>query len=243
MDLGHVTGIGLLPALLAAALAVLLERAVAGGLRALLLAREGRSDAAASRTWCYHRNPWAFDRGDLLAVLAALALSGGLAATALDHGADWLLPAALLWAGALGWDLWTWERVACSVESVSWRRGWRSPVRRAPVIGLRSVRVTRGHAWGRQIPGWLQPGSHRLVLELSDGMAVELPRTGDLFGGRASVEQVARFLRTQIAEVATHRRLAANDRRAAARRDQALPATPLHQAAHIEAVAPLSLVR
>lgn len=206
----------MLTGLAAVLLALLLERAVLALLRTLL----GRQPLSGEEADChvYHRNPWALDRGAAWAVLGGLILSGSLAAAVPVQG-EWLwAPALLLWLGALALDLWTWERVACGVHAVAWRRGWRKPLRRVAVAELRGVRVTRGHAWGRRVPEWLQPGSCRLALELTDGTAVELPRTAHLFGGREAVQQMARFLRLQIEEASSDERLEAGARRAAARR-------------------------
>lgn len=195
-------------------LALVLERGAIALLRAFLGRRPLSGEAADCRV--YHRNPWALDRPAAWAVLAATVASGLLAATAMAGDARWWAPALLLWLGALALDLQAWDRVACGMHTVAWRRGWRKPRRRLRVAELRGVRVTRGHAWGRRLPAWLQPGSCRLSLELADGSAVELPRTGHSFGGRKAVQEMAAFLRLQIEDHRSAERQEAGARRAAA---------------------------
>jgi hypothetical protein len=219
--------------LLAAIAAVLLERVVVLGLRALWLRMRPVSGEHAD-SFVYQRNLWAPDQPDTLAVAAALVCSGLLLAAQL-RGITGLLPAAaLLWLGALAWDLWAWERVAASVKFVSWQRGWRKSARRVAISDLREVRVSEKRRLGRDLPSYLVPATCSLVLVLSDGKAVRLPRTGSLFGGAASVQKLADFVHMQMDMVADNRRRAAADKRAAARRAMQPPPPPMHQASKVD---------
>lgn len=219
--------------LLAAATAVLLERTAMRGLCALWLKKRPISGEHVD-SCVYQRNLWAPDQADTLAVAAALACSGVLAAYGLQGNTEWLEMAALLWLAALGWDLWSWERVAAGVKFVSWRRGWRKSVRRVAVSDLREVRVSERRPLGRLLPSFAVPSTCRLVLVLRDGKAVKLPSTGSLFGGARSVQQLADFVRLQVNLVADNRRRAAADKRAEARRAMQPPPPPMHPAAKVD---------
>lgn len=219
--------------LFGAALAVLAQRYAVRGVRAVILAREPLSGEHTD-SCVYHRNLWALDRPDGWAALGLAAVSGALAAAALQSSAWLLVPAELVWLGVLVWDLWTWERAAGCVKFVSWRRGWQQSTRRVAVSELRDVHVSERYpAW---LPPWLpaklRPGTCALTLVLRDGKAVKLPRTGTLFGGEPAIEDFANFIRMQMDVVADNRRRSAAEKRAAKRQAMALP--PAHPATRLD---------
>lgn len=214
--------------------AVLLEQAVVRGVRAALLAHQPLSGEHTDSV-VYERSLWTPGERELLPVRLALLASGLLAAVALARD-DWpLWPALLAWAFALGWDMWTWERVAASVKFVSWRRGWRKSARRVAVSELREVLVVE-----RKRPAKgsarLGPAACQLVLMLSGGKAVKLPRTGSALGGEEKVENLANFVRLQMDVVADNRRRAVADKRAALRRAMR-QVEPSHPAGKLDASA------
>jgi hypothetical protein len=219
--------------LFAAIAAVLLERVVVFALRALWLRIKPVSGEHAD-SCVYQRNLWAPDQPDTLAVAAALVCSGLLLAAQLQDITGLIPAAALLWLGALAWDLWAWERVAASVKFVSWQRGWRKSARRVAISDLREVHVSEKRRIGRGLPSCLVPATRSLVLVLSNGKAVRLPRTGTLFGGAASVQKLVDFVQMQMDMVADNRRRAAADKRAAARRAMQPPPPPMHQACKVD---------
>lgn len=230
-------GSALVLATLAPLAAVLLERLAALALRRAWQARRPLSAG--------HLDEARYERGlgrldaDMRQVGALLAVAGLLAAATL-HWPGWpAWPAALLWLGALGWDLWTWERVGVSVKFVAWRRGWRRTARRVAISELRDVSIVDGArpraAWSAR----LQPPTCGLQLTLRDGKSVRLPLTGAWFGGARQVEGVANYVRRQMDIVADNRRRAIADKRSAARRAQLEP-LPMHPASKID---PLALNR
>lgn len=223
-----------LTGLLAVLVALLLEQAAVRALRALLLAHQPLSGEHTD-SMLYERNLWTPGESELLPVRLALLASGLLAAVALARS-DWpLWPAFIAWTFALGWDLWTWERVAASVKFVSWRRGWRQSARRVAVSELREVLVVERK---RPVKGSIgvQPAACQLVLMLSGGKAVKLPRTASALGGERRVEDLANFVRLQMDVVADNRRRAVADKRAAMRRAMR-QAAPAHPAAQLDASA------
>lgn len=120
--------------------------------------------------------------------------------------APWFGAAGLLaWLGAVAWDLWCWERVAASVKFVTWRRGWRQSPRRVPVSHLTDLHVV-------EKPGLPGLGTCYIALQMEDGKAIKLPRTGVPLQLRR-VEDVANFVRLQMQQVEEMRRHAANERR------------------------------
>lgn len=213
------------------ATAVVLQYTAVRGLRAVLLAYQPLSGEHTDSA-LYERSLWTPGENSLLPVWLALLASGLLGATA-SRSAEWpLWPALALWAFAVGWDLWVWERVAASVKFVTWRRGWRQSARRVAISDLREVMVVERNRPTRG-PAWLRPGVCQFVLMLKDGKAVKLPRTGASLGGEGRVEDLANFVRLQMDVVADNRRRAAADKRAALRR--ALhPLEPAHPATKLD---------
>ncbi|MBA3623536.1 MAG: hypothetical protein H0W48_03590 [Methylibium sp.] len=213
------------------AAAVLLQYAVVRGLRVALLAYRPLSGEHTDSA-LYERSLWTPGERGLLPVWLALIAAGLLAATALRSSDGPLWPALAMWAVAVGWDLWAWERVAASVKFVTWRRGWRKSSRRVAISDLREVLVVERNRPARG-PAWLRPGACQLVLMLKTGKAVKMPRTGALLGGEGRVEDLANFVRLQMDVVADNRRRAAADKRAALRR--ALhPMAPAHPATKLD---------
>lgn len=209
----------------------LVVRAVRGALLAVNPVSGDHTDAAV-----YHRNLTALSERDMQLVALALVASG-VSMAAAWHFAAWpVWPSLLLWAAALGWDLWTWERAAGSVKFVSWRRGWKQSVRRAAVSDLQEVNVTVRRHEKPPLPAWLLPPSCYLTLIMRNGQAVRLPRTGAWLGGEAQIENLANFVRLQIEVVADNRRRAAADKRSEARR-AALPVEPMHPSTKVDPLA------
>jgi len=215
-------------AIAAALVAATFEQLAAAGVRALLLsARPLSGEHSDSRV--YQRqlcSPGELQLWPAWALLAAV--GAAVAAAAAPSGSGWLwLVAVLGWLGALAWDLWVWERVAASVKFITWRRGWRRGPRRVAVSDLREVYVIEklvGPAW---LP-W-RPHLSYLALMQRNGKAIKLPRTGSAFGGTGRVEELANFVRLQMAQVdETRKRIAAEKRRGALEtmRDELRPVHP-----------------
>jgi hypothetical protein len=213
--------------------AFVLEIGVVRAVRVALLAHEPLSGEHTD-SMVYERSLWTPGERDMLLVAGLLLASGLLTGAALQWQAWPFWPALLLWLGAAGWDLWTWERVAASVKFVSWRRGWQQSVRRVAVSELVEVHVVEKSRPLPSLPEAWQPGVAYLTLMLREDKAVKMPRTGSLFGGEAKVEDFANFIRLQMDVVADNRRRAAADKRSAARRALAEPLPPAHPATKID---------
>lgn len=221
--------------LLGVAFAIALERLLLRMLRVAFLSYEPVSGEHTDSV-VYHRDLLALTERDMQIVLALLVLAGLTGALAAGHAGWPFWPALLLWLGALGWDAWTWERAAGSVKFVSWRRGWQHSARRVAVSDLQEVNVVvrRGDT-ARGIGRYLPPTCY-LALQMNDGKAAKLPRTGTWLGGEKRVEDFANFIRMQIAVVADLRRRAEAEKRSEARRN-ALPTEPVHPASRIDPLA------
>lgn len=197
----------LLALLACIAAAVLLEQLVVRIVRAVLLAAAPLSGEHID-SFVYERALWTPGERQLIPVWLALLAAGACACAAAAFGPGWLwLPAVLAWAAALGWDLWTWERVAASVKFVTWRRGWRRSARRVPISRLSEVHVTEKPLFG-------PCGVCYLTLQLDDGSAVRLPRTA-VPGSLGKVDNVANFIRLQMQQVQDLRQRVANERKRA----------------------------
>lgn len=181
----------------ALAVVVAIEQGLAGQLRRWLLWREPLTAHPASASF-YQRalfTPASAEvRGIWLGLVASaslLWLGGVLSAVA------WL-PAAVALALTLAWDMAVWECVAVGSWEVAWRRGWRRSVRRLPLEEVAQIHLVQRGLW--RGPGrlaflgnqWL--GSCYIALQLHDGSAVKLPRTGRLSGLEA-VDGAVRALR------------------------------------------------
>lgn len=221
--------------LLGVALAVGLERALLRMLRVAALSYEPVSGEHTDSV-VYHRDLFALTERDMQIVVALLVLAGIVGALGMTNPGWPFWPALLLWLGALGWDTWTWERAAGSVKFVSWRRGWKHSARRVAVSDLQEVNVVvrRGDS-ARGIGRWLPPTCY-LAVQMKDGKAAKLPRTGTWLGGEKRVEDFANFVRMQIAVVDDLRRRAEAEKRSEARRN-ALPQEPVHPASRIDPLA------
>lgn len=123
----------------------------------------------------------------------------------------------LAWLGAAGWDAWTWERAAASVKYVSWRRGWQQSTRRVPVSQVRQLHVVEKESVLPVGIGRLRLVACYIALEMADGKAIKLPRTG-VIGGLEKVENLANFVRVQMQMVEDTRKRAAAEKRSEARR-------------------------
>lgn len=220
---------------LAVVLAVGLERLVLRGARVAALAFDPVSGEHTDSV-VYHRDLLALTERDMQVVFGAL-LAAGVSSAMAWHGPGWpAWPGIVLWLGALGWDLWTWERAAGSVKFVSWRRGWRHSARRVAVSDLAEVNVVvRRGASAKGIGRYLPPTCY-LALLMADGKAVKLPRTGVWPFGERRVEDFANFVRMQIAIVTDLRRRAEGEKRSEARRAQ-LEREPVHPAQKIDPLA------
>ncbi|HEU4460450.1 MAG TPA: hypothetical protein VFR90_15120 [Methylibium sp.] len=220
---------------LALLLAFGLERLALRGLRAAALAFEPVSGEHTDSV-VYHRDLLALTERDMQTVfglLLAAAVSGAVA----WHAPGWpAWPSLVAWLGALGWDLWTWERAAGSVKFVSWKRGWRQSARRVAVSDLAEVNVVVRRGASAKGIGRALPPTCYLALLMADGKAVKLPRTGAWPFGERRVEDFANFVRMQIAVVADLRRRAEAEKRSAARH-AAVEQEPVHPAQKIDPLA------
>ncbi|MCW7536667.1 hypothetical protein OOT46_02190 [Aquabacterium sp. A7-Y] len=197
--------------------ALLLEWLVARGVRAVMLAAAPLSGEQID-SFTYERTPWTVGEPQLVWLWLALALAGAGVWGAWHFERPVLVALGLLaWAAGLGWDLWSWERVAASVKFVTWRRGWRQSARRVPISRLAEVSV-------HEKPGPGPAGVCYLALVLDDGKVVKLPRCSS-WGGLSRVEDVANFVRLQMQQVAELQQRAANERRRRTRP----PADPLER--------------
>jgi hypothetical protein len=160
----------------------------------------------------YHRSLLTPGDADNRIIIGLVAASGLATWLAIRFHGGWGWLALLALAGALAWDLWTWERAAVSVRLVSWRRGWKKSVRRVPVSQVAEVVVTeKPHPWLRGELG-TRLGSCYLRLQLHTGDALRLPRTSALTGS-TQLEDVANFLRLQMGAADEEKRRTANERR------------------------------
>lgn len=202
---------GLEAVLVALVAAALLEVLVSRAVRAVLLSFKPLSG---EQTDSVHYSRSIFTPGSRDAALVWL----GLVLTALGAAGAWVGSGTWAWlallgfALALGWDLWTWERVAVSTRTVSWRRGWRHSTRQLPIS-----RVTDVHLVEKRLADNLGPlaqplGTCYVALQLRDGGVAKLPRSG-ILASRSRVEDVANFVRMQLAIVQEERERSKNDKR------------------------------
>lgn len=217
-----------LPVAIAAAAA--LEQLAAAGLRTLLLARSPLTgDLPDSRI--YHRLLLTPHEPQMITLGALLGACGLATVLGFAGGWGWLILATMLWMGALGWDMWHWERAAASVKFVAWRRGWQRSARRLAVTGIKEVHVVEKAGGWSWMPQLLRPTACYVALVRHDGSAVKLPRTGVWFGGLTRVENLASFVRMQIDIVSDTRKRVAADKRRAAKRAVRETLQPVHPAA------------
>lgn len=187
--------------------AVLAQQGVVRAVKAVQLSASPLSGEHMD-SFVYERTLLAVSETDMLWTWAAL-LAAGAGWWGYAQGlpeAAWFGVAGLLaWLGAVGWDLWCWERVAASVKFVTWRRGWQHSPRRVPVSRLTELHVV-------EKPGPLGLGTCYIALQMDDGKAIKLPRTSVPLQLRR-VEDVANFVRLQMQQVEEMRRRTANERR------------------------------
>lgn len=105
---------------------------------------------------------------------------------------------ALILLATVAWDVWIWEVVVVSPWQVSWRRGLTRSVRRLPMADVAQVHVvtrplSRRHGWLHRHFGQ-RLGTCYIALELHNGRALKLPRTGWLTGA-GRLHNVARVVR------------------------------------------------
>lgn len=198
---------------------VVLALAVLAGLT-WLLTRAARAVALSFRPMSgeltdaavYHRNFLNLQSADVQIIWVLLACGAIGAALARDGSPAWLWLSVVAMVGALGWELWTWERAAASTRMVTWQRGFRRSTRQVPIS-----RIGELHLVERRGPAWLGPLAGRLgqcyiALQLREGSVAKLPRTG-MLGGRSQVEDVANHIRLQMAGVEEERTRRRNDKR------------------------------
>ena len=201
--------------LTALAISVALEQSLSGLARLYRLRREPMVSEQHAAAF-YQRSLFTWASADMRRLwlgLIVVATCGWLAW--LRHPL-WALPAGASLLASLLWDLSVWECVAVSRWQVAWRRGWSRSVRRVP-----TAQVARVHVIERTGPRARAFGTCCLALELHNGRAVKLPRTGRWPGLRA-VQQASAFLRQRQRETAQERRLDARERQRAARRARRL---------------------
>jgi hypothetical protein len=160
----------------------------------------------------YHRSLFTLRSRDVQITWLALGCGAVGVALALASSRGWVWLALLGLVAALGWDLWTWERAAVSTRLVSWRRGWRRSIRQVPISQIREV-----HLVERPAADWLGPlagplGQVYVALELREGGVAKLPRTSAL-ASRARVEDLANYIRMQVAIVEEDRTRKVNEKR------------------------------
>jgi hypothetical protein len=149
--------------------------------------------------------------------LWAALLGAGLAFWAAWRlGVWWAAAGVVLVAAALAWDLWTWERAAVGVRRVSWRQGWQKSVRNVPVSQVREVELVEKPGWSALGPLADKLGACYLRLRLHTGDSLKLPRTSTLTG-RNGLEDMANFLRMQMALADEEKQRLAKDQQRAAK--------------------------
>lgn len=217
---------GLFTAALLATIAM--EQLLSLSLRAWLLRRDPLVSSL-DETASYQRSLFTAASREVRRIWRGLFAAGGLAGLGLLLHPLCFVPAVGLLLLTLKWELDTWECVAVSPWQVAWRRGWRRSIRRLPMVQVARVHLverelSRRHGWIAQ--RWGRPlGSCYLALELHNGRAVKLPRTG-LIAGRAAVEQAAQFLRRRQRAAQRERRETLREQQRAARRARRLLPDP-----------------
>jgi hypothetical protein len=160
----------------------------------------------------YHRSLFTLRTPDVQIAWVALACGALGYALSQAGSAQWLWLAAAGLLAAVGWDLWTWERAAASTRMVSWRRGWRRSTRQVPISRIREL-----HMVERPAARWLGPlagplGHCYIALQLREGGVAKLARTSVL-ASRGPVEDLANYVRLQMASVEEERARKRNDKR------------------------------
>lgn len=161
----------------------------------------------------YHRSIFTPGSHEVLALWALLIASGAMwwIWLTLDYP-SLNAPAIVIFGVSVGWELWTWERVAASTRYVAWRRGWQQGTRRVHIKSMRDVRVSEKQP-GLVLGRWVHSAC-RLTVILRNGKTARLPTTSTL-ASLHEVEGTMDFLRLQLEEAdKIRRRMAATARQA-----------------------------
>jgi hypothetical protein len=184
----------MLPALLALglglhALLARIAKAVVSSARPLAT---GEAEACGYERHVYHTAA-----PQTLAVIG-VALAGGLLmwfGYVSGHGSWWVL-GLLVVVGAVGLDLWWWERVSASASYVWFQRGWSGEVHQVLIDNIDEISVEETETGGFT----LRHGRHNtlcgLSLQMNDKRIAALPNT-DAQRALADVEAVANHVRAR----------------------------------------------
>jgi hypothetical protein len=184
-------------------LPILLALAIGGhvvlgrGAKALLAAGQPLCEAAPEIA-SYERRVYGTADWRMHEVVALVLVSGVVAWVAILMSSWWLgTLSSVLLLGAIGLDVWRWQRVTVSANDLFFQRGWRQKVHRVSLAKIRIIEVSEASA-----PGWtLRHGPRnrlcRLTIRLSDKRQLALPKT-DAKSELDAVEGVANHVRQRL---------------------------------------------
>lgn len=154
--------------------------------------------AGEPQAYVYERDVWRTAEPGALQVVAASAGSGLVFWIAGLASSWWLFALALLaWAGALAFDLLSWQRVAVSANNLWFQRGWGQKVHQVAFENIRDVSVEERDERGFTLRRGLRNRVCRLQVRMKDKRVVALPKT-DAYTGLSDVEEVANQLRQRL---------------------------------------------
>lgn len=154
--------------------------------------------AGEPQAYVYERDVWRTAEPGALQVVAAAAAAGLVFWLAGLLQSWWMLALALLaWAGALGFDLLSWQRVAVSANNLWFQRGWGQKVHQVAFENIRDVAVEERDERGFTLRHGTRNRVCRLQVRMKDKRVVALPKT-DAHTGLADVEEVANQLRQRL---------------------------------------------
>ncbi len=150
------------------------------------------------QAYVYERDVWRTAEPGAMHVVAAAAGAGALFWIAGLLQSWWMVLLALLgWAGAVAFDLMSWQRVAVSANNLWFQRGWGQKVHQVAFENIRDVAIEERDERGFTLRRGLNNRICRLQVRMKDKRVVALPKT-DAHTGLADVEEVANQLRQRL---------------------------------------------
>lgn len=167
----------------------------------------------------------------LLAVVGVALGAGALMWLGYLSGWGWLGGLGLLVVlGAVGLDLWWWERVTAGGSYLWFQRGLRGHVHQVLIDNIAEITVDESEVGGFTLRHGRHNAVCRLHLRLQDKSLIALPKT-DAHAGLAEVEAVANHLRARQQQAADRRSLSDAEMRAERAAAEAATAKPSRDAA------------
>jgi hypothetical protein len=179
----------------------------------------------------YDRRVYHTAAPQMLAVIGVALAAGLLMWLAYITGWGWLGGLGLLVVlGAVGLDLWWWERVTASATYLWFQRGWAGHVHQLLIDNIAEITVDEAEVGGFTLRRGRRNVVCRLTLRLKDKSVVKLPKT-DAYNSLADVEAVANHVRMRHQQAEDRRALSDAEKRAETAAAEAAKAKPSRDAA------------